>query len=96
MLRAKKHGAGRLKRLSSQLIIYITNLNHNIMKKNSKAGEGYTELVPSKVTEIYHREMEFIKKDLEDETNKLCKRFLKLVEEGKMDNVISYLKRLDR
>ena len=93
MLRAKKHGAGRLKRLSSQLIIYI---NHNIMKKNSKAGEGYTELVPSKVTEIYHREMEFINKDLEDETNKLCKRFLKLVEEGKMDNVISYLKRLDR
>lgn len=96
MLRAKKHGAGRLKRLSSQLIIYITNLNHNIMKKNSKAGEGYTELVPSKVTEIYHREMEFINKDLEDETNKLCKRFLKLVEEGKMDNVISCLKRLDR
>ncbi len=22
--------------------------------------EGYTELIPSKVTEIYHREMEFI------------------------------------
>ncbi|MDY5014076.1 MAG: hypothetical protein SO084_16015 [Butyricimonas virosa] len=66
------------------------------MKKNSKAGEGYTELIPSKVTEIYHREMEFINKDLEDETNKLCKRFLKLVEEGKMDGVISYLKRLDR
>ena len=55
------------------------------MKKNSKAGEGYTELIPSKVTEIYHREMEFINKDLEDETNKLCKRFLKLVEEGKID-----------
>ena len=95
MLRAKKHGAGRLKRLSSQLIIYITNLNHNIMKKNSKAGEGYTELIPSKVTEIYHREMEFINKDLEDESNKLCKRFLKLVEEGKLDGLISYLKRLD-
>ena len=96
MLRAKKHGAGRLKRLSSQLIIYITNLNHNIMKTSSKAGEDYIKLLPSKVTEIYHREMEFINKDLEDETNKLCKRFLKLVEEGKMDNVISYLKRLDR
>ena len=96
MLRAKKHGAGRLKRLSSQLIIYITNLNHNIMKKNSKAGEGYTEFIPSKVTEIYHREMEFINKDLEDESNKLCKRFLKLVEEGKLDGLISYLKRLDR
>ena len=93
---AKKHGAGRLKELSSQLIKHTTNLNHNIMKKNSKAGEGYTELIPSKVTEIYHREMEFINKDLEDETNKLCKRFLKLVEEGKMDNVISCLKRLDR
>ncbi|WP_288633648.1 hypothetical protein [uncultured Butyricimonas sp.] len=66
------------------------------MKKNSKAGEDYIKLLPSKVTEIYHREMEFINKDLEDETNKLCKRFLKLVEEGKMDNVISCLKRLDR
>ena len=51
--------------------------------------EGYTELIPSKVTEIYHR-------DLEDESNKLCKRFLKLVEEGKLDGLISYLKRLDR
>lgn len=96
MLRAKKHGAGRLKRLSSQLIKYITNLNHNIMKTSSKTGEDYIKLLPSKVTEIYHREMEFINKDLEDETNKLCKRFLKLVEEGKMDNVISCLKRLDR
>ena len=93
---AKKHGAGRLQALSSQLIKHITNLNHNIMKKNSKAGEGYTELIPSKVTEIYHREMEFINKDLEDESNKLCKRFLKLVEEGKLDGLISYLKRLDR
>ncbi|HAM83854.1 MAG TPA: hypothetical protein DFK15_00320 [Butyricimonas sp.] len=93
---AKKHGAGRLKELSSQLIKYITNLNHNIMKTSSKTGEDYIKLLPSKVTEIYHREMEFINKDLEDETNKLCKRFLKLVEEGKMDNVISYLKRLDR
>ena len=90
---AKKHGAGRLQALSSQLIKHITNLNHKIMKTSSKAGEDYIKLLPSKVTEIYHREMEFINKD---ETNKLCKRFLKLVEEGKMDNVISYLKRLDR
>ena len=96
MLRAKKHGAGRLKRLSSQLIKYITNLNHNIMKTSSKTGEDYIKLLPSKVTEIYHREMEFINKDLEDESNKLCKRFLKLVEEGKLDGLISYLKRLDR
>ena len=84
---AKKHGAGRLQALSSQLIKHITNLNHKIMKTSSKAGEDYIKLLPSKVTEIYHREMEFINKDLEDETNKLCKRFLKLVEEGKMDNV---------
>ena len=96
MLRARKHGAGRLQALSSQLIKHTTNLNHKIMKTSSKAGEDYIKLLPSKVTEIYHREMEFINKDLEDETNKLCKRFLKLVEEGKMDNVISYLKRLDR
>ena len=96
MLRAKKHGAGRLQALSSQLIKHITNLNHKIMKTSSKAGEDYIKLLPSKVTEIYHREMEFINKDLEDETNKLCKRFLKLVEEGKMDGVISCLKRLDR
>lgn len=93
---AKKHGAGRLKELSSQLIKYITNLNHNIMKTSSKTGEDYIKLLPSKVTEIYHREMEFINKDLEDESNKLCKRFLKLVEEGKLDGLISYLKRLDR
>lgn len=66
------------------------------MKTSTKTGEGYTELIPSKVTEIYHREMEFINKDLEDESNKLCKRFLKLVEEGKLDGLISYLKRLDR
>lgn len=66
------------------------------MKTNSKAGEDYIKLLPSKVTEIYHREMEFINKDLEDESNKLCKRFLKLVEEGKLDGLISYLKKLDR
>ena len=66
------------------------------MKTSTKTGEGYTELIPSKVTEIYHREMEFINKDLEDESNKLCKRFLKLVEEGKLDGLISYLKKLDR
>lgn len=58
--------------------------------------EDYTKLLPSKVTEIYHREIEYINKDLEDETNKLCKRFLKLVEEGKLDELISYLKRVDR
>ena len=66
------------------------------MKTSSKTGEDYIKLLPSKVTEIYHREMEFINKDLEDESNKLCKRFLKLVEEGKLDGLISYLKRLDR
>ena len=66
------------------------------MKTSSKAGEDYIKLLPSKVTEIYHREMEFINKDLEDESNKLCKRFLKLVEEGKLDGLISYLKKLDR
>ena len=66
------------------------------MKTSSKAGEDYIKLLPSKITEIYHREMEFINKDLEDESNKLCKRFLKLVEEGKLDGLISYLKRLDR
>ena len=66
------------------------------MKTNSKAGEDYIKLLPSKVTEIYHREMEFINKDLEDESNKLCKRFLKLVEEGTLDGLISYLKKLDR
>ena len=66
------------------------------MKTSSKAGEDYIKLLPSKITEIYHREMEFINKDLEDESNKLCKRFLKLVEEGKLDGLISYLKKLDR
>ena len=66
------------------------------MKTSSKAGEDYIKLLPSKVTEIYHREIEYINKELEDETNKLCKRFLKLVEEGKLDGLISYLKRLDR
>ena len=66
------------------------------MKTSSKAGEDYIKLLPSKVTEIYHREIEYINKELEDESNKLCKRFLKLVEEGKLDGLISYLKRLDR
>lgn len=66
------------------------------MKTVIKAGEDYIKLLPSKVTEIYHREVEYINKDLEDETNKLCKRFLKLVEEGKLDGVISYLKRLNK
>ena len=66
------------------------------MKTSSKAGEDYIKLLPSKVTEIYHREIEYINKELEDESNKLCKRFLKLVEEGKLEGLISYLKRLDR
>ena len=42
------------------------------MKTSPKAGEDYIKLLPSKVTEIYHREVEYINKDLEDETNKLC------------------------
>ena len=66
------------------------------MITSPKAGDDYIKLLPSKVTEIYHREVEYINKDLEDETSKLCKRFLKLVEEGKLDGVISYLKRLNK
>ena len=37
------------------------------MKTSSKAGEDYIKLLPSKVTEIYHREIEYINKELEDD-----------------------------
>lgn len=58
------------------------------MKTNSKTKENFIKFIPSKVTEIYHTEVEYINKDLHEKSHKLYKQLLKLIEEGKLDGII--------